>query len=70
MLLYIPCLLFIKSLHKYIRLPFTNLFVITWAIFMIIHILDITKSVDSNIINALYNIVDTMSKFINNVIIF
>jgi class 3 adenylate cyclase len=68
-LLSIPALFFLISLHKYKKLPFTNLYMLIWVIFMLINILDITQLCRPEFIHALYNLADTLCKFICNVVI-
>ena len=68
-LLSIPEVFFLKSLHKYKQLPFTNLYILIWVIFMLINILDITQLCNPVVIHALYNIADTLCKFICIVVI-
>jgi class 3 adenylate cyclase len=65
----IPALFFLKSLHKYNQLPFTNLYFLIWIVFMLINLLDITNIFSPIIIHGLYNIADTLCKFICNVVI-
>ena len=65
----IATILFLKSLHKYKQMPFTNLYIIIWIIFMFINALEMTKICSPTIIHALYNLSDTMCKFICNVVI-
>ena len=68
-LLSIPEVFFLKSLHKYKQLPFTNLYILIWVVFMLINILDITQLCSSVVIHALYNLADTLCKFICIVVI-
>jgi class 3 adenylate cyclase len=68
-LLSIPEVFFLKSLHKYKQLPFTNLYILIWIVFMLINILDITQLCSSVVIHALYNLADTLCKFICIVVI-
>jgi len=68
-LLSIPEVFFLKSLHKYKQLPFTNLYILIWVVFMLINILDITQLSSSIVIHALYNLADTLCKFICIVVI-
>jgi len=65
----IPAILFMKSLHNYKQMPFTNMYILIWFIFMLINALDITQLCSQNVIHALYNIADTLCKFICNVVI-
>ena len=65
----IPEIFFLISLYKYKHLPFINLFILIWVIFMLINILDIFQLFDPNIIHAFYNLADTLCKFICNVVI-
>ena len=50
-------------------MPFTNLYILVWTIFMLINLLDITQVCSQEIIHGLYNITDTLCKFICNVVI-
>jgi class 3 adenylate cyclase len=68
-LLSIPALFFLKSLYKYKTLPFTNLYVLIWIIFFLINLLDMTRLCHSVVIHALYNLSDTLCKFICNIVI-
>jgi len=68
-LLSIPEVFFLKSLHKYKQLPFTNLYILIWVVFMLINILDITQLYSPAVIHALYNLADTLCKFICIVVI-
>jgi class 3 adenylate cyclase len=68
-LLYIPGALFMNTLYKFKNLPFTNLFMFIWSIFMIINILDLINICDKNYIHFFYNLSDTLCKFICNVVI-
>jgi hypothetical protein len=65
----IPEFFFLKTLYKYNQLPFTNLFILIWIIFMLINILEITQLCKPELIHAFYNIADTLCKFICNVVI-
>ena len=65
----IPEILFLKTLYKYNQLPFTNLFILIWMIFMLINILEIIQLCNPIIIHAFYNIADTLCNFICNVVI-
>ena len=65
----IPEIFFLKTLYKYNQLPFTNLFILIWIIFMLINILEITQLCKPELIHAFYNIADTLCKFICNVVI-
>ena len=65
----IPALFFLKSLHKYNQLSFTNLYILVWIIFILINALEITNICNPIIIHGLYNIADTLCKFICNVVI-
>ena len=65
----IPAIIFIKSLYKYKELPFTNLYILIWIIFMLINVLDITGLFSLDIINSLYNISDTVCQFICTIVI-
>jgi class 3 adenylate cyclase len=65
----IPALLFLKSLYKYKTLPFTHLYILIWGAFIIINFLEITQLCNSDVIHALYNISDTLCKFICKVVI-
>ena len=69
LLLYIPGYLFIKTLYKYKHLPFTNMYIFIWSIFMILNIIDVSGIVNPIYMHALYIITDTLSKFICNVVI-
>jgi len=64
-----PAVFFLKSLRKYNGLPFTNLYVLIWIIFMLINVLDITQLCNPTMIHAFYNLADTLCKFICNVVI-
>lgn len=66
---FIPAVFFLKSLRKYNGLPFTNLYVLIWTIFMLINVLDITQLCNPEMIHAFYNLADTLCKFICNVVI-
>jgi len=68
-LLSIPEVFFLKSLYKYKQLPFTNLYILIWVVFMLINILDITQLYSPVVIHALYNLADTLCKFICIVVI-
>jgi class 3 adenylate cyclase len=68
-ILSIPTSFFLKSLYKYKTLPFTNLYILIWMIFFIINLLDMTHLCHSVVIHALYNLSDTLCKFICNVVI-
>jgi len=68
-ILSIPEFFFLKSLYKYKYLPFTNLYILVWIIFMLINALDITQLFNPIVIHSLYNIADTLCKFICNIII-
>ena len=61
---YIPEFFFLKTLYKYNQLPFTNLFILIWIIFMLINILEIIQLCNPIIIYAFYNIADTVCKFV------
>lgn len=65
----LPAFLFLKSLYKYHHLPFTNLYITVWFIYMAINIIDITQIFSPIVIHALYNIADTICKFLCNVVI-
>ena len=65
----IPEIFFLKSLHKYKQMPFTNLYILIWIIFMLINLLEISKLCNPIIIHALYNLADTLCKFICNIVI-
>jgi hypothetical protein len=65
----VPEIFFLRSLHKYKQKPFTNLYIFIWIIFILINLLDITQVCSQEIIHALYNITDTLCKFICNVVI-
>jgi len=65
----IPEILLMKSLYKYIQLPFTNLYILIWVIFLLINILDITNLYKPEIIHAFYAISDTLCKFICCIVI-
>jgi len=65
----IPEIFFLKSLHKYKQLPFTNLYILIWIIFILINILDISQLCSPIIIHAFYNIADTLCKFICDIVI-
>ena len=66
---YIPEFFFLKTLYNYNQLPFTNLFILIWMIFMLINILEITQLFNPIIIHAFYNISDILCKFICNMVI-
>jgi class 3 adenylate cyclase len=68
-LLYIPGAVFMKSLYQYKHLPFTNMFLFIWTIFMFINLLDMTNLCDKIYIHSFYNLADTLCKFICNVVI-
>jgi len=65
----IPALFFLKSLNKYKSLPFTQLYILTWSIFIFINALDIANILRPELVHALYNLADTLCKFICNVVI-
>jgi class 3 adenylate cyclase len=65
----IPEFLFLKTLHKHKRLPFTNVFILIWIVFILINSLEITKLCNPAIIHAFYNLGDTLCKFICNIVI-
>ena len=68
-ILSIPSIFFLKSLYKYKQMPFTNLYILIWIIFMLINLLDITQLCSPLIIHSLYNLADTLCKFSCNVVI-
>jgi len=68
-LLSIPELIFLKSLQKRNKLPFTNMYILVWMIFMIINVFDITQIFSPELIHALYNIADTLCKFVCTIVI-
>jgi class 3 adenylate cyclase len=65
----IPAGLFLKTLYKYNKLPFTNLYILIWSIFILINVLEITRLCNPIFIHAFYNLADTVCKFICNVVI-
>jgi len=67
--LYIPGALFLKTLYQLKHLPFTDMFIVFWGIFLMINLLDITNICDKIYIHAFYNLTDTLCKFICNVVI-
>ena len=68
-ILYIPATFFMKNLYQYSHLPFTNMFLFIWCVFMIINILDMTNICDKIYIHSFYNLADTICKFICNTVI-
>jgi len=62
-------ILFLKSLFKNRQLPFTNLYILIWIIFIIINILDILQIFNPIYIHSLYNIADTLCKFTCNIVV-
>jgi class 3 adenylate cyclase len=62
-------LFFLKSLYKYKQMPFTNLYILIWIVFILINLLDITQLFSMEFIQSLYNLADTLCKFICNVVI-
>ena len=56
----ISALLFLKTLYKYKKLAFTNLYILIWSIFMLINVLEITQLCSPIYIHALYNLADTL----------
>ena len=62
-------ILFLKSLYKYKQKSFTNLYILIWIIFIIINIFDILQIFNPIYIHSLYNIADTLCKFICNIIV-
>jgi class 3 adenylate cyclase len=65
----IPVLFFLKSLYKYKHMQFTNLYILIWIIFILINILEMVQLVNQIYINSLYNIADTLCKFVCNIVI-
>jgi len=65
----IPEIFFLKSLYKYKKLSFTHLYITIWIMFISINLLDIVNICNPIVINGLYNIADTLSKFICHVVI-
>lgn len=65
----IPEFLFLKTLHKHKRLPFTNLFILIWIVFILINTFEITYLCNPDVIHSFYNLGDTLCKFICNVVI-
>jgi class 3 adenylate cyclase len=63
-ILSIPCGLFIRTLLKNRYYPFTGLYICIWSIFMTINVLDIIGLCSSTYTHALFNLADTMCKFI------
>jgi class 3 adenylate cyclase len=68
-ILSIPAVMFLKSLRQYTKLPFTNMYILIWIVFILINALDITQCCSPRAIHAMYNIADTLCKFICNVVI-
>ena len=68
-LLYIPGAIFMKCLYKHKHLPFTNMFLFIWSIFMMINLLDMSNVCDKIYIHSFYNLADTLCKFICNFVI-
>ena len=66
---FIPELLFLKTLYSYRNLPFTNVFILIWAIFLFINMLDMSGLFNPIFIHGLYNLADTLCKFVCNVVI-
>ena len=65
----IPIGIFIRTLCNYRHLQFTNLFILIWSMFIFINLLEITNVYNSTLINSLYNLADTLSKFTFSVVI-
>ena len=65
----VTSLLFLRRLYQHNQKPFTNLYIQIWLTFILINILDITQLCSPIFIHGLYNIADTLSKFICNIII-
>lgn len=68
-ILSIPAALFMRTLYKYKTLKFTYLYIIMWSIFSVINLLDCTRLFNSVVIHALYNLSDTLCKFICSIVI-
>lgn len=68
-ILFIPTFLFLKKLYKHKQLSFTKLYILVWITFLLIHILELTHLVEPCITHALFNIADTVCKYIFNNII-
>jgi class 3 adenylate cyclase len=68
-LLSIPGFLFMRTLYKYKHLHFANLYLLIWGLFMVINLLDVTQLFDPILIHALYNLADTIFKFVFNFVI-
>jgi len=66
---YIPMVIFLKTLNKYRHMSFTNLYMLIWIIFMGINLLEVGNLFDISIIYSLFNLADTLCKFICNVVI-
>ena len=58
-----------NNLYKYNDLPFTKLYILIWSTFMMIHLLDITQLCSQVYIHSLYNIADTLCKYICTVVV-
>jgi len=65
----VPSVLFLNSLQKYNKMPFTNMYILIWLTFILINALDVTQLCSPIVIHAFYNIADTLCKFICNVVI-
>jgi hypothetical protein len=68
-ILSIPALFFMKTLFNNRQYPFTGLFICIWSVFMMINILDILHIISPIHAHSLYNISDTMCKFICAIVI-
>jgi class 3 adenylate cyclase len=64
-----PFCLFVKTLGKYNHLPFVNMHILVWLIFMLINCFDIIKLCKPIYIHAFYNLADTLCKFICTIVI-
>jgi len=68
-ILSIPALFFMKTLFYNRQYPFTGIFICIWSVFMMINILDILHIISPIHAHSLYNISDTMCKFICAIVI-
>jgi hypothetical protein len=66
---FFPAALFMKALHKYRHLPFTNFYMVIWTTFFLINLLDISHLFNPSVIHSLYNIANTLCKYVCVVII-
>lgn len=62
-------ILFMKKLISKIHLKFTKIFICIWSMFIILHLLEITKIIDKYILNILYLTADMIGKVVTNYLI-